>query len=340
MKRAGMVVIALAFIVAIQGFVLSVGQPEIGAALAAAKDPGGLIAFSVSTTSNPFYATMAQGVRDEAKSAGFEVLVLDAQNKIDKQTSDVEDALTKNIKALLINGVDDGAKPLALKAMSKGIPVIALQRNLDEQNAHAFIGTNNVVLGEQLIADRLFAALAQVLPTPNPNSPCYSEYGTAAWRSGAMAQSLRACSGSSASSITVTELAKRSALTSMASRAPVRIAVSCDTELVASGILWRIMTSFPVQQTPTTLIPPEAPAARAFSFSSLSSATCATGPRATSSGSHSCPAGPRNHCPSTRRSSKPWSTATKRRPPTSSVIRRNRPRGFSLRVKMKVFRST
>ena len=151
MKRAGMVVIALAFIVAIQGFVLSVGQPENGAALAAAKDPGGLIAFSVSTTSNPFYATMAQGVREEAKSAGFEVLVLDAQNKIDKQTSDVEDALTKNIKALLINGVDDGAKPLALKAMSKGIPVIALQRNLDEQNAHAFIGTNNVVLGEQLI---------------------------------------------------------------------------------------------------------------------------------------------------------------------------------------------
>jgi ribose transport system substrate-binding protein len=151
MKRAGMVVIALAFIVAVQGFVLSVGQPEKGAALAAAKDPGGLIAFSVSTTSNPFYATMAQGVRDEAKSAGFEVLVLDAQNKIDKQTSDVEDALTKNIKALLINGVDDGAKPLALKAMSKGIPVIALQRNLDEQNAHAFIGTNNVVLGEQLI---------------------------------------------------------------------------------------------------------------------------------------------------------------------------------------------
>lgn len=151
MKRAGMVVIALAFIVAIQGFVLSVGQPENGAALAAATSPGGLIAFSVSTTSNPFYATMAQGVRDEAKSAGFEVLVLDAQNKIDKQTSDVEDALTKNIKALLINGVDDGAKPLALKAMSKGIPVIALQRNLDEQNAHAFIGTNNVVLGEQLI---------------------------------------------------------------------------------------------------------------------------------------------------------------------------------------------
>lgn len=110
-----------------------------------------LIVFSVSTTSNPFYMTMANGVKDEAKTQGLDALVLDAQNKIDKQTADVEDALTKNVKALLINGVDDGAKPLAQMALKKGIPVIALQRDLGESNATSFIGTNNVVLGEQLI---------------------------------------------------------------------------------------------------------------------------------------------------------------------------------------------
>ncbi|HEY9054659.1 MAG TPA: sugar ABC transporter substrate-binding protein [Rectinemataceae bacterium] len=111
----------------------------------------GLIAFSVSTTSNPFYATMAQGVKDEAAALGFDVIILDAQNKIEKQVADVEDALTKNIKVLLINGVDDGAIPLAQKAMKMGIPVMALQRNLNAGNMTAFIGTNNVVLGEQLI---------------------------------------------------------------------------------------------------------------------------------------------------------------------------------------------
>jgi ribose transport system substrate-binding protein len=79
------------------------------------------------------------------------VIILDAQNKIEKQVADVEDALTKNIRVLLINGVDDGAKPLAQKALAMGIPVMALQRNLGEENATAFIGTNNVVLGEQLI---------------------------------------------------------------------------------------------------------------------------------------------------------------------------------------------
>jgi ribose transport system substrate-binding protein len=110
-----------------------------------------LIAFSVSTTSNPFYATMAQGVKDEAAALGLEAIILDAQNKIEKQMADVEDALTKNIRVLLINGVDDGAIALAQKAMAKGIPVIALQRNLGAGKMTAFIGTNNTVLGEQLI---------------------------------------------------------------------------------------------------------------------------------------------------------------------------------------------
>jgi ribose transport system substrate-binding protein len=109
------------------------------------------IAFSVSGTTNPFYAAMARGVQDEAKALGFEALVLDAQNNIAKQISDVEDALTKNVKALLINGVDDGAIRLARMALDKGIPVIALQRELGAGNATAFIGTNNVVLGEQLV---------------------------------------------------------------------------------------------------------------------------------------------------------------------------------------------
>ncbi|HAP55796.1 MAG TPA: hypothetical protein DCQ16_07925, partial [Spirochaetaceae bacterium] len=45
----------------------------------------------------------------------------------------------------------DGAIPLAQKALGKGIPVMALQRNLNPGNMTAFIGTNNVVLGEQLI---------------------------------------------------------------------------------------------------------------------------------------------------------------------------------------------
>lgn len=147
--RAKQAIVTIIVLVAVIGAAWAGGGKESQAAPAAKAAP--LIAFSVSTTSNPFYATMAQGVRDEAVKAGFEVLILDAQNKIEKQVSDVEDALTKRIKYLLINGIDDGAIPLAKKAEASGIPTIALQRNLGDGNATAFIGTNNVVLGEQLI---------------------------------------------------------------------------------------------------------------------------------------------------------------------------------------------
>jgi len=122
------------------------GAVLAGALLAAPMAPAAraadVIAFSVSGTTNPFYAAMARGVRDEAKVLGYDALVLDAQNNIAKQISDVEDALTKNVKALLINGVDDGAIRLAKMALAKGIPVMALQRDL---------GAGNVVLGEQLV---------------------------------------------------------------------------------------------------------------------------------------------------------------------------------------------
>ncbi len=150
MKGKKVVAIAVLLLLCVSGLFARGGAEPAASAEPEAAEPV-LIAFSVSTTSNPFYATMAQGVRDEAAALGFEVIILDAQNKIEKQVADVEDALTKNIRVLLINGVDDGAKPLAQKALAMGIPVMALQRNLGEENATAFIGTNNVVLGEQLI---------------------------------------------------------------------------------------------------------------------------------------------------------------------------------------------
>ena len=87
MMRKKVIVLLLSLVLA-AAVCFAAGQQE-GAGVPAEKVP--LIAFSVSTTGNPFYATMAQGVRDEAKEFGYEVLILDAQNKIEKQLSDVED---------------------------------------------------------------------------------------------------------------------------------------------------------------------------------------------------------------------------------------------------------
>jgi ribose transport system substrate-binding protein len=110
-----------------------------------------IIAFSVSAANTPFYTPMVNGAREAARAANLDLIVLDAQNNIAKQVSDIEDALQRGISALLLNAVDDGAIRLSQAVMARGLPVIALQRDLGEANQTAFVGTNNVVLGEQMI---------------------------------------------------------------------------------------------------------------------------------------------------------------------------------------------
>ena len=110
-----------------------------------------LIAFSVSGTTNPFYASMAQGVREEAAKQGLEALILDAQDKAEKQASDIEDARTRGIKALLINPVNASVAPVVANVIKAGIPVFTVQRNLPDLKVASHVGANNVLIGEKLI---------------------------------------------------------------------------------------------------------------------------------------------------------------------------------------------
>ena len=74
---------------------------------------------------------------------------------------------------LAVNAVIDGLAGLP------GVRVVDLHTGFDVQT-HLADQVHPNAAGEQLIADRLYAALAQILPAPSPTSPCYGEYGTAA----------------------------------------------------------------------------------------------------------------------------------------------------------------
>ncbi len=113
---------------------------------------------SISTQVNPFYVAMANGVKDEAKKLGIQAFVLNAEDKLEKQISDVEDLIQKKIHVLLINATQDGATAVIEKAAKAGIPVITLQRGIPSPAVTSHIGTDNVVigrLGAQWIVDKL-----------------------------------------------------------------------------------------------------------------------------------------------------------------------------------------
>lgn len=119
-----------------------------GAALA--KDTVGL---SVSTLNNPFFVTLRDGAKAAADKAGLELLVLDAQDKPDKQVADIEDLTQKKVKVILVNPTDAAAVvPAIQRANGAGVPVITVDRAASGGKVAFHIASDNVA-GGRLAAD-------------------------------------------------------------------------------------------------------------------------------------------------------------------------------------------
>lgn len=110
---------------------------------AMAKD---LIALSIANQVNQAWINLANGVKEECKKLGYDVLLVDAEDKTAKQIADTEDALTKNPKILLLTGVDKGTARLIDIAKAKGIRTITLGRDYGGDVA-SFIGADNFTTG-------------------------------------------------------------------------------------------------------------------------------------------------------------------------------------------------
>jgi ribose transport system substrate-binding protein len=117
---------------------------------AGAKDTIGL---SVSTLNNPFFVTLRDGAKSAADRAGLQLLVLDAQDKADKQVSDLEDLVQKKVKVILVNPTDAAAVvPAISRANAAGIPVITVDRAASGGKVAYHIASDNVA-GGRLAAD-------------------------------------------------------------------------------------------------------------------------------------------------------------------------------------------
>src|SRR5574342_224482 len=117
---------------------------------ALAKDAVGL---SVSTLNNPFFVTLRDGAKAAADKAGLELLVLDAQDKPDKQVADIEDLTQKKVKVILVNPTDAAAVvPAIQRANGAGVPVITVDRAASGGKVAFHIASDNVA-GGRLAAD-------------------------------------------------------------------------------------------------------------------------------------------------------------------------------------------
>ena len=106
---------------------------------------GNVIGFSVSTLNNPFFVTLTEGARKAATENNVELVVVDAGDDAAKQTSDIEDLVSRNVGVLIVNPVDsDAVAPAVKSAMSQGIKVIAVDRGVNGVAVDCQIASDNV----------------------------------------------------------------------------------------------------------------------------------------------------------------------------------------------------
>jgi ribose transport system substrate-binding protein len=125
------------------------GTLLLALALAAPAQARETVGLSVSTLNNPFFVTLRDGARAAAARAGLDLVVLDAQDKVDKQVADVEDLVQKKVKVILVNPTDAAAVvPAIQRANAAGIPVITVDRAAAGGQVAFHIASDNVAGGK------------------------------------------------------------------------------------------------------------------------------------------------------------------------------------------------
>ncbi|MFT8323931.1 D-ribose ABC transporter substrate-binding protein [Oenococcus sicerae] len=120
------------------------------------------IGVSLSTMNNPFFISVADGIKAEAKNQGVKGLIIDdGKNDTSKQSNDIEDLIQQQVDVLIINPVDsDAVTPEVKEANQAGIPVITIDRSSTGGKVLSLVSSDSVLAGK-MAADFMFKAVGQ-----------------------------------------------------------------------------------------------------------------------------------------------------------------------------------
>lgn len=108
-----------------------------------------VVGLAVSTLNNPFFVSLVDGAKAKANELGIELIVVDAGDDPAKQTSDIEDLISKKVQVLIVNPVDSSAvAPVIGDVKNAGIKVISVDRGVDGETVDVAIASDNVYGGE------------------------------------------------------------------------------------------------------------------------------------------------------------------------------------------------
>lgn len=117
------------------------------------------IGLSLSTLNNPFFVQIRAGAQAEAKKLGVDLTVTDAQNDASQQANQLQNFTSSGLDAIVVNPVDSDAAAPSVRAADKArIPVIAVDRGVNNATTDALVASDNIAGGElagKSIAEKL-----------------------------------------------------------------------------------------------------------------------------------------------------------------------------------------
>ena len=109
------------------------------------KDGGYVIGLAMNTQTNPFFVDVKDGVQKAADEHGIELYITDAQDDPTIQMKDVENLITKNPDAIIIDTCDSDAIVSSIEACNEaGIPVFTMDREANGGDVVSHIGYDSI----------------------------------------------------------------------------------------------------------------------------------------------------------------------------------------------------
>ncbi|MBT2675512.1 substrate-binding domain-containing protein [Streptomyces sp. ISL-14] len=107
------------------------------------------IGLSLSTLNNPFFVQIRAGAQAEAKKLGVDLTVTDAQNDASQQANQLQNFTSEGLGTIIVNPVDSDAVTPAAKAVNQSdIPLVAVDRSVNNATTAALVASDNVTGGK------------------------------------------------------------------------------------------------------------------------------------------------------------------------------------------------
>lgn len=109
------------------------------------------IGLAVANLQADFFNQIKESVEKSAKEQGIEVITVDAKGDSATQVSQIQDLITRQVKALIYIPAGATAASVPVKAAKEaGIPVVAVDRNPEGAPGDTFIATDSVAAAKEL----------------------------------------------------------------------------------------------------------------------------------------------------------------------------------------------